>query len=590
MDWKLEINNLLRSNDITGIEVDQTVFVLASIGLAIGKDKLGDLIYGEGYNNFKLKAKTIAEEIGIEEEIIVNQAISILSDKLSNRTRTEVYNILLKQDLYDIVFNMPVFNEFGYGIAYDDLSSINSTNQLVMEIAKKYEGSRILNIDCGIGDFIFDCAKNDMFEEITGCTGDMWRYIASSIRKKFLYNPKIDIEFKNTFSSSPSISQKYDIVYNTYPPMMSYKEIRDSELNIWKWDFGLDVKRKYSINALLTLNSLNYVNNNGIIISFIPDGFLFNHVDMDIREYLIKNKYIETIINLPDGIIPSSSASSSLVIINKNKKNNVVKMINAKDIFHRLRRNVFLSEDDIEKIVSLYNNDYNNTELVINVPYENIIEKDYDFGMNRYLTIGKDEMINPHTLESVTNSIFRGTQIKASELEEMTTTNVKDTEYRIINVSDITLEGTIESDLQAIIVKDKRKFNRYCVEDGDIIITAKNTNVKTAVYREQDYKAIISGNLIAIRPDKKKINPYYLKAFFDSEAGQTTIKSVQTGTIISSINPSSLKTINIPLLSTQEQDNIANEYKDTLYQLEKLLNQTKNKMNDLKNIWDNKFN
>ena len=53
-----------------------------------------------------------------------------------------------------------------------------------------------------------------------------------------------------------------------------------------------------------------------------------------------------------------------------------------------------------------------------------------------------------------------------------------------------------------------------------ILITAKNSIVKTAVYKAEDNKKIIlTGNLIVIRLDKNKCDPYYLQAFLNSEDG-----------------------------------------------------------------------
>ena len=96
-------------------------------------------------------------------------------------------------------------------------------------------------------------------------------------------------------------------------------------------------------------------------------------------------------------------------------------------------------------------------------------------------------------------------------------------------------------------------------------IKIRNTTIKSAIYRSNgDYKAVLSGNLIAIRVNQKKINPYYLKAFIDSESGDMAIKSIQTGTSIITINANSLKDMKVSLSSTEEQEVIGNKYKKNL--------------------------
>lgn len=117
------------------------------------------------------------------------------------------------------------------------------------------------------------------------------------------------------------------------------------------------------------------------------------------------------------------------------------------------------------------------------------------------------------------------------------------------------------------------KLSKYYLEDGDLIITAKNSIVKTAVYKAEDNKKIIlTGNLIVIRLDKNKCDPYYLQAFLNSEDGQNEIKSIQTGTTIKVINPKRLEEMMIPLKVIEDQKKIAALCKKTIQEIQDLKN------------------
>lgn len=117
------------------------------------------------------------------------------------------------------------------------------------------------------------------------------------------------------------------------------------------------------------------------------------------------------------------------------------------------------------------------------------------------------------------------------------------------------------------------KLSKYYLEDGDLIITAKNSIVKTAVYKAEDNKKIIlTGNLIAIRLDKNKCDPYYLQAFLNSEDGQNEIKSIQTGTTIKVINPKRLEEMMLPLKVIEDQKEIAALCKKTIQEIQDLKN------------------
>ena len=96
----------------------------------------------------------------------------------------------------------------------------------------------------------------------------------------------------------------------------------------------------------------------------------------------------------------------------------------------------------------------------------------------------------------------------------------------------------------------------------------------------------MSGNLIAIRVDSEIINPYYLKAFLDSEKGDMAIKSIQTGTSIITINANGLKDMKISLLSMAEQEAIGNAYKKNLDLIVDLLEKYKVAANYSSQIFD----
>ena len=138
----------------------------------------------------------------------------------------------------------------------------------------------------------------------------------------------------------------------------------------------------------------------------------------------------------------------------------------------------------------------------------------------------------------------------------------------LANISDIGTSITQSeciSSKYSFIISSISSCEKYIVEDGDIIITAKNSTIKSAIYRgNKIYKDILSGNLIAIRVNKNIINPYYLKAFIDSKVGALALRSIQTGTSIITITVNGLKEMKISLLSEEDQEAIGEEYKINL--------------------------
>lgn len=574
MNFRFEIQDMLRSKGIgNSLEINKAIFGVATIGLLIGKEKLDtiihDMLVKEDRTRFTQEVlSAIPEE---EDNNIARLAFMLIPNTWSSEIITRITDIILEFDLKHIILDLNIYD---YAMGKDcPLASVSWINELVIEILKVHGGKTLYNVDCGTSDFILEMFKNSNIEKAIGQTYNKDHFIISQI-KAFFYEDKFSvIKISNFFTPALENNEMVDMIYNAYPLMLKY-EREEIVTMIGSWDFPIgfpfDFEKKYSANLLWILNSLQSIKPDGIIVALVPNGVLFNSIDTDIRKYLVENNYIDAIISLPTGILPFAGVASSLIILKKNiYQYHTIKMIDATEISCVQRRGKTFTQDDIAYIVDLYKNE-KHTEKSFNVTLDEIANNGFYLGFGRYCSCS---LINPCPLGNVTRNIFRGYQIKAKELDQISIDNEEeDSEYRIINISDIRAEGFVSRALKAVRIEDTRKFNKYCVKDGDIIITAKNTTIKSAIYRSNGkYKAILTGNLIAIRVNETKLNPYYLKAFLDSQQGESVIKSIQTGTSIITLNPNSLKEMKISLLDMSLQVKIADEYMKNLNMIEDLL-------------------
>ena len=107
-------------------------------------------------------------------------------------------------------------------------------------------------------------------------------------------------------------------------------------------------------------------------------------------------------------------------------------------------------------------------------------------------------------------------------------------------------------------------------------------------------RILANGNLYIIELNEKIANPYYVKAFLESKQGHAALKNITDGATIPNIGIDKLKKIEIPLPSIEEQNKIAQKYKDTLDEIMALklhLNKTINKLYhilDGENIYEEK--
>ena len=95
---------------------------------------------------------------------------------------------------------------------------------------------------------------------------------------------------------------------------------------------------------------------------------------------------------------------------------------------------------------------------------------------------------------------------------------------------------------------NNNKYDRYLLKNGDVIISSKGTKIKVAVADIKNRKIIPNGNLLVLRLDTNKIEPYYLEAFLNSENGRLALEQIQTGAVIISINPSRVEQMKISMI------------------------------------------
>lgn len=132
----------------------------------------------------------------------------------------------------------------------------------------------------------------------------------------------------------------------------------------------------------------------------------------------------------------------------------------------------------------------------------------------------------------------------------------------------IDMKGLKDDDIEYSLTKkytvDKDFSNEY-LQEGDILIQSKGNTSKVVTYEYNGENCIASSNLIVIRPIN--ILPRYLLLFLRSELGQKLIKEKNRGTTLQFINHEDLKSIPILVPSLDRQEELVNEYDQTMVDL-----------------------
>lgn len=273
----------------------------------------------------------------------------------------------------------------------------------------------------------------------------------------------------------------------------------------------------------------------------------------EIRAKLIEEKRLEGIIALAPQLLNDTAIPIYLAVFSEN--NETVKMVDASKLCTVGRRQNTLEEADVERIAKQYN------EKAAMISLEMLRKESYNLLPATYL-YPKKTYQNSVMLETICEGdISRGMNMKASELDSLL--SVIPTGIRCLRLKDIQ-NGQIGDDLMNLTaVTDAMK--PFCIPDGSIIISkiaANGEHFKSAAIHVPKGEIVIgNGNLYFFQIDAKKMDPAYVEAFFNSKEGKACIGQLGQGTVMRSISIKDLRKLSIPVVSQQEQQQIAEAYR-----------------------------
>lgn len=153
------------------------------------------------------------------------------------------------------------------------------------------------------------------------------------------------------------------------------------------------------------LHSLNYLSAKGraAIVTF-PGIFYRGGAEQKIRQYLIDNNYIETIISVAPNLFYGTSIAVNILVLSKNKANTQTQFIDANELFKKEINNNVLTDEHIETILSAFGKKENIAHFSQMVDMEKIKENDYNLAVSSYVE-AKDtrEVINIDALNTEIN-------------------------------------------------------------------------------------------------------------------------------------------------------------------------------------------
>lgn len=162
------------------------------------------------------------------------------------------------------------------------------------------------------------------------------------------------------------------------------------------------------------LHALNYLSARGraAIVSF-PGIFYRGGAEQKIRQYLVDNNYVETVIALAPNLFFGTSIAVNILVLSKHKPDNRTQFIDASSLFKKETNNNILTDEHIDAIMRLFADKVDVAHQAVMVDYETIKANEYNLAVSSYVE-AKDtrEVIDI----SVLNSEIKTTVAKIDEL------------------------------------------------------------------------------------------------------------------------------------------------------------------------------
>ena len=545
-------------------EIPENQWEITAISVAYVLYNLNDSKNFDGLKKF-LSEKSFSEDIkNILEKYLSNHEDLIIS-KIGKYTQVELLSVVLFYEPYSRGMRAPV-----------------ATPDYLLKLAERLldmeDGDEILDLCSGTAGLLREISAKDIDFKYIGV--DL-NYIVGEIAKLRASILEKDANLILWDALEYDLKEKKDKLFSNYPfdsylkNSKEYIETLAKELDIEATGLG-----RISSDWIFNLSLICHMKDTGKAVAIMRNGATWNDFDKSVRKYFVENGLIESVISLPEKLLPNTMIPITMMVFSKN--NETVRFLDATKVFTEGRRMNSLSDDDINKIISNLSND---NEISVEKNIKEIAENDYILNASRYLIKDLD-IKNGVELGSVIKNITRGSQLKAKEIDELASEDP--TKFKYLMLSNIQ-NGILDIDGENQYLKDMpEKLEKYCVKNRSIILSKIGMpSFKTAVAEvEADTKLLATGNVFVIEVDESKIDPYYLQAFFASDYGTATFKKIYTGGVLPSISILKLKQIMVPLPPMEEQKKIANKYAATIDEYALLKRKLDKVINKLNHVYD----
>jgi len=269
-------------------------------------------------------------------------------------------------------------------------------SRLIAQLAmhKQTSVNKIYDPACGSGSLLLQ-AKKHFNEHIIedGFWGQEINHTTYNLARMnmFLHNinyDKFNIQLGDTLRNPHFGDDKpFDAIVSNPPYSVKWKGSDDPTLiNDERFAPAGVLAPKSKADFAFVLHALSYLSSKGraAIVCF-PGIFYRGGAEQKIRQYLVDNNYVETVISLAPNLFFGTTIAVNILVLSKHKTDTTTQFIDASGLFKKETNNNTLTDAHIEKIMQAFDSKADVEHFAKSVPFEDIAENDYNLSVSSYV-------------------------------------------------------------------------------------------------------------------------------------------------------------------------------------------------------------
>jgi type I restriction enzyme M protein len=207
----------------------------------------------------------------------------------------------------------------------------------------------------------------------------------------FLHNinyDKFNMQLGNTLTDPHFLDDKpFDAIVSNPPYSVKWIGSDDPTLiNDDRFAPAGVLAPKSKADFAFVLHALSYLSSKGraAIVCF-PGIFYRGGAEQKIRQYLVDNNYVETVISLAPNLFFGTTIAVTILVLSKHKTDTTTQFIDASGLFKKETNTNTLTHDHIEQIMQVFDSKANVEYFAQSIPFEKVSANDYNLSVSSYV-------------------------------------------------------------------------------------------------------------------------------------------------------------------------------------------------------------